>query len=71
MSDAFEAATRLQIAALQTVVTDLVTVLADLAPVEVSAFQIATKARPQSTQDETDRQLQAIRLAIYNTGLSR
>lgn len=71
MDDAFQAATRLQIAALQTVVSDLVTVLADIAPVGVETFRIATKNRLQAPLDETDRQVQTIRLAIYNAGLDR
>jgi len=71
MDDAFIAATRFKIAALETVVGDLITVLHGLAPEEIEALQIATEQRMASAEDDVSRRLHELRLQLLDDGVSR
>ncbi|WP_303719097.1 hypothetical protein [Brevundimonas naejangsanensis] len=71
MDDAFVAATRFKIAALETVVGDLITVLHGLAPEEIEALQIATEQRMASADDDVSRRLHELRLQLLDDGVSR
>ena len=71
MDDTFIAATRFKIAALETVVGDLITVLHGLAPEEIEALQIATEQRMASAEDDVSRRLHELRLQLLDDGVSR
>lgn len=64
-------AQRVYAASVATVVTDLISILATLAPDTVAVYRDATAARLYTADDPTDRDMQTIRLDIYDAALNR
>lgn len=70
MNDAFEQATRLQIAALESVIGEALTILHQMAPEDVELFHRVIDTRVRTATEDADLRLQQIKLRLYEDAIA-